>query len=178
MSLLEVRNLKTHFHVDGGRVARAVDGIDLDVHKNRTLALVGESGCGKSQTAFSIMRLLDRNGFHPPGSHIRLDGESLLDREEAEMQHIRGNRMAMIFQEPMASLNPLYRVSSQLSEPLRQHQQMKRKPAYARCIELLQHVGIPDPESRVDNFPHEMSGGMKQRVMIAMALACRPVDHA
>jgi len=171
--LLDVDNLMTHFHVDGGGVARAVDGVTLQVERGRTLALVGESGCGKSQTAFSVMRLLDRNGYHPGGS-VRLDGDELLTRSEAEMQRLRGNRMAMIFQEPMASLNPLYRVSSQLSEPLRQHQQMKRKAAYARCIELLQHVGIPDPESRVDNYPHEMSGGMKQRVMIAMALACRP----
>ncbi|MBT7068355.1 MAG: ATP-binding cassette domain-containing protein, partial [Verrucomicrobia bacterium] len=174
MSLLELRNLRTHFHVDDGGVAKAVDGIDLDVPKGRTLALVGESGCGKSQTAFSIMRLLDRNGFHPPGSEILLEGRNLLEIPEQEMQRIRGNRMAMIFQEPMASLNPLYRVHSQLSEPLRLHQEMPRKAAYARCIELLQHVGIPDPVSRVENYPHEMSGGMKQRVMIAMALACRP----
>ncbi|MBL7076387.1 MAG: dipeptide ABC transporter ATP-binding protein [Kiritimatiellae bacterium] len=174
MALLELKDLRTHFTLDDGLVAKAVDGVSLKVERGRTLAVVGESGCGKSQTAFSIMRLLDRNGYHPSGSEILLDGESLLEKEETQMQRIRGNRMAMIFQEPMASLNPLYRVSSQLSEPLRQHQQMKRPAAYARCIELLQHVGIPDPESRVDNYPHEMSGGMKQRVMIAMALACRP----
>jgi len=172
--LLEIDDLRTHFRVDDGVCARAVDGISFGVEAGRTVAVVGESGCGKSQTAFSIMRLLEGNGFHPEGSRIRFDGEDLLAKTEEEMQKIRGNRIAMIFQEPMASLNPLYRVSSQLSEPLRLHQFMSKKDAYARAIELLRHVGIPAPESRVDNFPHEMSGGMKQRVMIAMALACKP----
>ncbi len=172
--LLTVENLVTHFDLGDGRIARAVDGVSFDIAAGETLAIVGESGCGKSQTAFSIMRLIEQNGFHDPASRIWLNGDDLLKLPEEKMQHIRGNRIAMIFQEPMASLNPLYRVSSQLSEPLRQHQHLGRKEAYNRCIELLRHVGIPSPESRVDNYPHEMSGGMKQRVMIAMALACRP----
>jgi len=172
--LLQVKNLKTHFTVDDGVVAKAVDGVDFSVHAGRTLAIVGESGCGKSQTAFSIIRLLERNGFHPDGSSILFNGAELLGKTEEEMQHIRGNQISMIFQEPMASLNPLYRVSNQLSEPLRQHQGMSAPAAYQRAIELLRQVGIPAPESRVDNYPHEMSGGMKQRVMIAMPLACRP----
>ncbi len=172
--LLQVDNLMTHFDLGDGRIARAVDGISFGLQPGRTLAIVGESGCGKSQTAFSIMRLIEQNGFHHPSSSIRLEGTDLLQLDEEAMQHIRGNQIAMIFQEPMASLNPLYRIHNQLSEPLRQHQGLSRKKAYARCIELLRHVGIPAPDSRVDNFPHEMSGGMKQRVMIAMALACRP----
>ena len=172
--LLDVKHLRTWFQTDSGGYAKAVDDVGFTLDAGRTLALVGESGCGKSQTAFSIIRLLESNGHHPPGSQILFDGEDLLQKSEEEMQKIRGNKIAMIFQEPMASLNPLYRVSSQLSEPLRLHQGMKRKEAYQRCIELLRHVGIPAPESRVDNYPHEMSGGMKQRVMIAMALACRP----
>ncbi len=172
--LLKVENLKTHFDLGDGQVARAVDGVSFGVESGRTLAIVGESGCGKSQTAFSIMRLLESNGFNSPDSRIMFENKNLLTLDENVMQHIRGNSIAMIFQEPMASLNPLYRVSNQLSEPLRQHQGISKREAYHRCIELLKHVGIPAPESRVDNFPHEMSGGMKQRVMIAMALACRP----
>ena len=172
--LLEVKNLKTYFTVDSESSAKAVDNVSFGMEAGKTLALVGESGCGKSQTAFSIIRLLESNGYHPAESEIVFDGEDLLAKSEEEMQQIRGNKIAMIFQEPMTSLNPLYRVSSQLSEPLMLHQGMKKKEAYGRCIELLQHVGIPAPKSRVDNYPHEMSGGMKQRVMIAMALACRP----
>jgi len=172
--LLAVNNLKTYFRVDETRRARAVDGVSFSISAGRTLALVGESGCGKSQTAFSIMRLLESNGFHPPGSEIIFDGQNLLEKSDEEMQKIRGNRIAMIFQEPMASLNPLYRVSNQLSEPLMLHQGLKKREARGRCIDLLRHVGIPAPESRLDNYPHEMSGGMIQRVMIAMALACRP----
>lgn len=172
--LLKVENLMTHFDLGEGRVARAVDGISFGLEPGRTLAIVGESGCGKSQTAFSIMRLLEGNGYHDAASRIMFEGEDLLALDEDRLQQIRGNRISMIFQEPMASLNPLYRVKSQLSEPLRQHQHLSRRDAGARCVELLKHVGIPAPESRVDNYPHEMSGGMKQRVMIAMALACRP----
>ncbi len=172
--LLEVNDLKTHFNVDGGGVAKAVDGISLGLEAGRTLAIVGESGCGKSQTAFSIMRLLESNGYHPEGSQILFDGQDLLAKTEEQMQKIRGNNIAMIFQEPMDSLNPLYRVGNQLSEPLKLHQQMTRPEARAEALELLKLVGIPAPESRLDNFPHEMSGGMRQRVMIAMALACKP----
>lgn len=170
---LEIKNLKTYFNLTDGRVARAVDGISFTLEKGRTLAIVGESGCGKSQTAFSMMRLLEKNGFHPEGE-ILFNGENLLLKTDEEMQKIRGNSIAMIFQEPMTSLNPLFRIGNQLSEPLMLHQGMDAKTARMKGIELLHHVGIPSPESRIDNFPHEMSGGMKQRVMIAMALACRP----
>lgn len=172
--LLEVKNLKTVFKVDDDVNAKAVDDVTFGLKEGRTLALVGESGCGKSQTAFSLMRLLEENGSHSDDSQIIFDGQDLLKLSEKEMQKIRGNSIAMIFQEPMASLNPLYRVSTQLSEPLRLHQGMNKKDAYERCISLLEQVGIPAPESRVNNYPHEMSGGMKQRVMIAMALACKP----
>ena len=173
--LLELNNLKTYFRVDDTVVAKAVDGISFSLEAGKTLAIVGESGCGKSQTAFSIMQLLEDNGFHGDDSRIRFDGEDLLTMNDEQLQTIRGNRIAMIFQEPMSSLNPLLRVRRQLSEPLVLHQGMRNKRKIRqRCIELLQHVGIPAPESRIDNYPHEMSGGMKQRVMIAMALACRP----
>ena len=174
MALLEVRNLKTYFDLGNGQIARAVDGVSFSLEAGRTLGIVGESGCGKSQTAFSIMRLVDQNCFHCEDSEILFNGENLLKKTDIEMQHIRGNDVAMIFQEPMSSLNPLYRIGNQLSEPLMLHQNMTKKEARKRCIELLEQVGIPDPESRVDNYPHEMSGGMKQRVMIAMALACKP----
>jgi len=172
--LLEVKNLRTHFRVGDTGIAKAVDGTNFFVDAGKTLAIVGESGCGKSQTAFSIMRLLAPNAFHPDGSQILYEGENLLDKTDEQMQKIRGNDIAMIFQEPMNSLNPLYTICNQLSEPLILHQQMDKQAARKRCIELLDMVGIPAPESRIDNFPHEMSGGMKQRVMIAMALACRP----
>lgn len=172
-SLLELKNLKTYFRLEDGRVARAVDGVSFSVAAGRTLAVVGESGCGKSQTAFSVMRLVDKNGFHPDGE-IMFEGRDLLKISESEMQSIRGNQIAMIFQEPMTSLNPLFRVGNQLAEPLCLHQGMNAREAREKGIELLRHVGIPAPESRIDNYPHEMSGGMKQRVMIAMALACRP----
>ncbi len=171
--LLEVKNLRTHFSLADGRVARAVDGVNFSVTAGRTLAIVGESGCGKSQTAFSIMRLVEKNGSHPDGE-ILFNGDNLLAKSDEEMQSIRGNDIAMIFQEPMTSLNPLFRVGNQLAEPLMLHQKMRAKEARLKGIELLRHVGIPSPESRIDNYPHEMSGGMKQRVMIAMALACRP----
>jgi peptide/nickel transport system ATP-binding protein len=169
-----VENLTTCFRMSGGRVARAVDGVSFSLREGRTLALVGESGCGKSQTAFSIMQLLAPNAFHEPGSRILLDGEDLLQKDADQMREIRGNDIAMIFQEPMTSLNPLYRVGNQLAEPLMLHQEMDKEAARARSIELLDQVGIPDPEARLQSFPHELSGGMKQRVMIAMALACRP----
>lgn len=172
--LLKVENLTTYFNITGGSVARAVDGISFTVRAGRTLAIVGESGCGKSQTAFSIMRLVDKNGFHHPDSHLYFEGKDLMTQSEKEMQSIRGNEIAMIFQEPMSSLNPLFRIGNQLAEPLMLHQKMNARAARIKGIELLRHVGIPAPESRIDNYPHEMSGGMKQRVMIAMALACRP----
>ena len=172
-SLLEVKNLKTYFKVGLNKTAQAVDNVSFDIEQGKTLALVGESGCGKTQTAFSLMRLIADNGFHPSGQ-IYFDKRNLSQLSEEEMQSIRGNDIAMIFQEPMTSLNPLYRIGNQLEEPLSQHNKIAKGPARKRAIELLDHVGIPDPHKRVDCFPHELSGGMKQRVMIAMALACKP----
>ncbi len=171
--LLKVENLRTHFKVGADKTAKAVDGISFELEQGKTLALVGESGCGKTQTAFSIIQLLAENGYHPSGE-INFDGKDIFKLSEDEMRKIRGNDIAMIFQEPMTSLNPLYRISSQLEEPLRLHRQMEKRQAGKRAVELLDQVGIPDPEKRIHNFPHELSGGMKQRVMIAMALACEP----
>ncbi|UCD12372.1 MAG: dipeptide ABC transporter ATP-binding protein [Nitrospinaceae bacterium] len=171
--LLEVDNLSTHFRVGRNKVARAVDGISFSLAQGKTLAIVGESGCGKTQTAISIMRLIADNGFHPSG-RILFDGHDLLALSMDEMRALRGNTMAMIFQEPMSSLNPLYRVGNQLEEPLRLHRKLEKRPARKRAIELLDQVGIPEPDKRIDDYPHQLSGGMKQRVMIAMALACRP----
>ena len=172
-ALLEVKDLKTYFKVGLDKTARAVDGISFNLEQGKTLALVGESGCGKTQTAFSLIRLIAENGFHPSGQ-VYFDKKNLSQLAEAEMQSIRGNDIAMIFQEPMTSLNPLYRIGNQLEEPLYQHRKIAKGPARKLAIELLDQVGIPDPHERVDCFPHELSGGMKQRIMIAMALACKP----
>ena len=171
--LLEVDNLKTYFRVGMTQVAQAVDGISLQLDQGKTLALVGESGCGKSQTAFSIIRLIAENGYHPSGK-ILFNGHNLSEKSEEDMRSIRGNDIAMVFQEPMTSLNPLYRIGNQLEEPLRMHRKLQKGPARKRAIELLDHVGLPDPDKRIDDYPHQLSGGMKQRVMIAMALACEP----
>jgi len=171
--LLEVKDLRTYFKVGLDKTAQAVDGISFDLELGETLAIVGESGCGKTQTAFSLIRLIAENGFHPSGQ-INFDGKNLSQFSEEEMRSLRGNDIAMIFQEPMTSLNPLYRIGHQLEEPIRQHNKIAKGLARKRAVELLDHVGIPDPDKRVDCFPHELSGGMKQRVMIAMALACKP----
>ena len=172
-SLLQVKNLKTYFNLGIDKVARAIDGISFNLEEGKTLAIVGESGCGKTQTAFSIIRLIANNGFHPSGE-IYFNKRKLSNLTELEMQSIRGNDISMIFQEPMTSLNPLYRIGNQLEEPLYQHRKLAKGPARKLAIELLNQVGIPDPHKRLDCFPHELSGGMKQRVMIAMALACKP----
>lgn len=171
--LLRVDNLRTYFQVGLEKTAKAVDGVSFQLDQGKTLALVGESGCGKTQTAFSLIRLIADNGYHPSGE-IFFEGRNLSELSNKEMMGIRGSEISMIFQEPMTSLNPLYRVGNQLEEPLRLHRRMEKKPARKRAIELLERVGIPDPDKRVDNFPHELSGGMRQRVMIAMALACEP----
>jgi|FLOH01.1.fsa_nt_gi peptide/nickel transport system ATP-binding protein len=171
--LLSVKNLATHFHAGPGRIARAVDGISFDLEQGKTLALVGESGCGKTQTAFSIIRLIAENGYHPTGE-IHFQGQNLFELDPEEMRSLRGNNIAMIFQEPMTSLNPLFRIGDQLEEPLRQHLKIAKGDSRKRAVELLDRVGIPDPHKRIDDFPHQLSGGMKQRVMIAMALACEP----
>jgi len=172
MALLEIDNLQTHFRTPDG-INRAVDGLSLTIQAGQTLALVGESGCGKSVTAMSVLRLIPE----PPGrtaGRIAFDGRDLLTLTRAEMRHIRGNDISMIFQEPMTSLNPVLTVGRQIREPLRLHQGQDRAGAEKRAVEMLTLVGIPEPERRVEAYPHQMSGGMRQRVMIAMALACNP----
>ncbi|MDA0692093.1 MAG: dipeptide ABC transporter ATP-binding protein [Nitrospinae bacterium] len=171
--LLDVQNLKTHFKVGFDKTAKAVDGVSFQLEQGKTVALVGESGCGKTQTAYSIIRLLAENGTNPSGK-VLYQGKDLLQFSEESMRQLRGNDIAMIFQEPMSSLNPLYRIGNQLEEPLRLHRKVNQGSARTRCIELLDRVGIPEPQKRIDDFPHQLSGGMKQRVMIAMALACEP----
>jgi oligopeptide/dipeptide ABC transporter ATP-binding protein len=171
--LLEVRNLQTHFDTEGG-VHRAVDGVSFSVAANRTLGIVGESGCGKSVTSLSIMGLVTRPAGRVAGGEILFRGRNLLALSRAEMEDLRGRELGMIFQEPMTSLNPVYRVGDQIAEGLIRHKGMSRAAARDRAIEMLRLVCIPSPETRVDAFPHEMSGGMRQRVMIAMALACEP----
>jgi len=171
--ILSVKNLRTHFKVGGGLMAKAVDGISFDVAAGETLCIVGESGCGKSVTAFSVMQLLPRNALHPSGE-ILFDGKDILKMSIKERRSIRGNRMAMIFQEPGTSLNPVFRTGPQVAEGLRIHKKLSKADARKEVIELFGEVGIPNPEARYDAYPFEMSGGMKQRVMIAMALACKP----
>ena len=170
--LLEVEGLRTTFHTRDGDV-RAVDGIDFHVDRGEIMGLVGESGCGKSVTSLSILRLVARPGRVEAG-RVRLAGTDLLKLSGEEMRRIRGNRISMIFQQPTSSLNPVWDVGTQLSEVLEIHRNMKARAARARALELLRMVGIPDPERRLKAYPHEMSGGMAQRVMIAMALACEP----
>ncbi len=171
-SLLQVKNLKTHFFTEDG-VVRSVDGVDFDVKRGEIFGVVGESGCGKSVTSFSIMRLVGQPGKIIDGEII-YDGENLLDLSEAEMVKIRGNRISMIFQQPTSCLNPVFRAGDQIAEVLQIHQQLGREEAASRAIQLLHQVGVPAPEKRAQAFPHELSGGMAQRVMIAMALACSP----
>ena len=171
-SLLEVKNLKTYFFTEDG-IVKAVDGVDFYVAPGEVLGLVGESGCGKSVTSLSIMRLIGIPGQIVEGE-ITFEGRSLLKLSEAEMVEMRGNRMSMIFQQPQTSLNPVFKVGDQVAEVLQIHRDMGREEAWERAVELLRLVGIPDPESKAHAFPHEMSGGQAQRVMIAMALALNP----
>jgi oligopeptide/dipeptide ABC transporter ATP-binding protein len=170
--LLEVRGLRTSFYTRDGAV-RAVDGIDFHVERGEIMGLVGESGCGKSVTSLSIMGLVGRPGKVEAGE-VLFDGRDLLKLKNDEMRKLRGDRLSMIFQQPQSSLNPVWDVGRQVGEVLEIHRGMKRGPARARALELLRMVGIPDPERRLKSYPHEMSGGMAQRVMIAMALACEP----
>jgi oligopeptide/dipeptide ABC transporter ATP-binding protein len=171
--LLEVRNLETHFHTQDG-VVKAVDGVSFYVNRGETLGIVGESGCGKSVTSLSIMRLIPNPPGKIAGGQILFDGEDLLQASEQEMRHIRGNRIAMIFQDPMTSLNPVLSVGRQITESLELHLKLSRREAHNRAAELLDMVGIPSALKRLDNYPHQFSGGMRQRVMIAMALSCNP----
>jgi len=171
--LLEVKNLKTYFFTDEGTV-RAVDGVDLHIDKSETLGVVGESGCGKSVTALSVMKLIPQ----PPGKivegQILYDGKNLVDLPAGQMRKIRGKEISMIFQEPMTSLNPVFTCGEQIAEALRLHEGLGRRDAMDKTVEMLKLVHIPNAERRVKEYPHQLSGGMRQRIMIAMALSCNP----
>lgn len=170
--ILVVKDLTTHFFTEKG-VVKAVDGNSFTLKEGQTLGIVGESGCGKSITAMSILNLIERPGKIVKGS-IKFNGEELVGISDKQMRTFRGNDISMIFQEPMTSLNPVFRVGEQIGESLILHQKMNKKEAHGKAVELLQLVGIPRPEKVVNDFPHQLSGGMRQRVMIAMALACNP----
>jgi peptide/nickel transport system ATP-binding protein len=172
-SVLEVKNLQTVFFTNSG-LFRAVDDVSFTVGRGETLAIVGESGCGKSVTALSIMRLVPDPPGRIVGGSVSLEGTDLLGISEAEMRTIRGNRMSMIFQEPMTSLNPVMRIGDQITEVVQLHRSMTNKEAWAQAVAMLRLVRIPEPERRALEYPHQLSGGMRQRAMIAMALACRP----
>ena len=171
--LLSVANLRTGFHTHGG-VIRAVDGVDFAIEKGGALGVVGESGSGKSVTALSIMRLIDLPGRVEQSSNIVFEGRELATLDEDEMAKIRGNEISMIFQEPMTSLNPVFTVGDQIAEAVRLHQHVGKREAQERAIEMMRLVGIPSAEKRIHDYPHQMSGGMRQRVMIGMALSCNP----
>ncbi|EKN70647.1 oligopeptide/dipeptide ABC transporter ATPase subunit [Neobacillus bataviensis LMG 21833] len=171
--LLEVKELKTHFNTESGRVT-AVDGISFHLERGEILGVVGESGCGKSVTSQSILRLFDEKHTVKYDGEILYKGQNLLNLPNSKMQQIRGNDISMIFQDPLSSLNPVYTVGYQIAEAVMLHQKLSKKAAYERAVEMLRVTGIPVPEKRVNEYPHELSGGMRQRVMIAMALACEP----
>jgi peptide/nickel transport system ATP-binding protein len=173
-ALLEVSGLRTSFKLEGGGEFAAVDGISFSVHSGRTLGIVGESGCGKSVTSLSIMGLLPKGQGRVSAGSIRFEGTDLATLEPDAMRALRGNRMAMIFQEPMTSLNPAFTIGDQLIEGIRCHRDITAEQARAHAIDMLRRVRIPSPEQRIDEYPHKLSGGMRQRVMIAMALACEP----
>ena len=172
-NVLEVENLQTHFFTNDG-VVRAVDGVSYSVRRGETLGVVGESGCGKSVTALSILRLVASPPGRIVGGAIRLEGRNLLDATETEMEDVRGNEISMIFQEPMTSLNPLFTVGKQIGEAIALHQGLSKRDAMDRAVEMLREVHIPEPERRAHEYPHQLSGGMRQRVMIAMAISCNP----
>jgi oligopeptide/dipeptide ABC transporter ATP-binding protein len=172
-TLLSVRDLVVGFD-SGGKVARAVDGVSFDVHRGKTLGIVGESGCGKSVTAFSIMRLLPQPHGRILGGKIEFEGANLAGASDAEMRRVRGGRIGMIFQEPLSALNPVQTIGRQLAEAILLHRDVDKREAIERSVALLAKVGIPSPQIRINEYPHQLSGGMRQRVVIAMALACDP----
>lgn len=171
--LLEIRDLRTYFHTERGTV-KAVDGVSFRLEEGHALGIVGESGCGKTVTAQSVLRLIPSPPGKIVGGEILFHGQDLLSLSDEEMNAIRGNQISMIFQEPMTALNPVFRVGDQIGEVLLRHKGLRKAEALDRSVELLREVGIPLPEARVHDYPHQMSGGMRQRVMIAMALACNP----
>ncbi|MGD9009908.1 MAG: ABC transporter ATP-binding protein [Desulfobacteraceae bacterium] len=171
--LLSVEDLRIHFHSDGP-VALAVDGIDFCVHRRETVCIVGESGCGKTVTALATMGLLRQPPARIAGGRIVFDGTSLLEMEPSQLRGLRGKRMAMVFQEPMTSLNPVFTIGNQIAEAIMAHEPIAERQALARTVRLLDDVGIVDPQGRVNDYPHQLSGGQRQRAMIAMALACEP----
>lgn len=171
--LLEVKNLRTHFRTERGRVT-AVDGVNFHVNEGEIVGVVGESGCGKSVMSQSIMRLFDEKFTAEYEGEILFKGKNLFALSQTEMQKIRGNELSMIFQDPLSSLNPVYTIGDQIREAIRLHQHVSKKEAHAKAIEMLRLTGIPSPEKRVDEYPHQLSGGMQQRAMIAMALSCHP----
>ena len=170
---LSVQDLKVYFFSEG-RVARAVDGVSYQVRKGETVCLVGESGCGKTVSALTIMRILPIPPGRIMGGAILFEGQNLLDLDEEEMEQVRGKQIAMIFQEPMTSLNPVFTVGDQIGEAIMVHENIGKEELRRRCVQLLRDVGIPSPEERLKDYPHQLSGGQRQRVMIAMALACNP----
>jgi peptide/nickel transport system ATP-binding protein len=170
--LLKIENLKTYFRTEDG-IVKAVNGMDFELYPGETLAIVGESGSGKSVTSLSLMHLLDENGYIPEGKII-YKGEDITNLSQNKMRKVRGKEIAMIFQEPMTALNPVFTIGDQIMEMIKLHLHMNDKDARDRAVDLLQKVGIPEPEKRIEQYPHELSGGMRQRAMIAMALSCDP----
>ena len=171
--ILQVKNLRTYFHLDSG-VVKAVDGISFDLHKGETLGIVGESGSGKSVTNLSIINLIQTPPGKIEGGEVLFHGDDVLKMNDRQLRELRGDRIAMIFQDPMSSLNPFLKISTQMVETLQLHQKLGRKEARAKAIEMLTLAGIPAAEKRIDCYPHQFSGGMRQRVMIAMGLSCNP----
>ena len=172
-TLLKIEDLKIEFHTED-RIVNAVKGISFEIPKGKTIGLVGESGSGKSVTSLSVMRLLPEPPAKIPSGKILFQGENLLEKTEEQMRRIRGNKVSMIFQEPMTSLNPLFTIGDQVAEVLMLHKKMTKQEAIDKTVDLFDQVGIPDPKGRVNSYPHELSGGQRQRVMIAMAIACEP----